>query len=49
MCCVGQSHLGASWYVAKTSQIGRVFLRTSEISQKRPKYVRLIDVPVQTS
>ena len=28
-------------------QIGRFYLRTSETSQKRLKYVRVIDVPIE--
>ena len=34
-CLVGQSHLGTSWYITRTSQIGRFCLRTSETSQRR--------------
>ena len=30
------------------SQIGRFYLRTSETSQKRLKYVGIIDVPIET-
>ena len=44
-----QSHLGNSWYVAVTSQSGRFYLGASETSWKRPKQVRLINVPVVTS
>ena len=39
---VGQSYLGTSWYIVTTSQIGPVFLRTSEALQKRLKWVFLV-------
>ena len=45
---VRQSHLGNSWYVAMTSQIGRFCLGASETSWQRPKKVRLINVSVAT-
>ena len=37
---VSQSRLGSSWYVATSSQIGRLCLRTSETLQRRLKQVR---------
>ena len=46
---VRQSQLGNSWYVAMTSQIVGFYLGDSEMSWKRPKKVRLIDVSVATS
>ena len=46
---VRQSHLGNSWYVATTSQIGRFYLGDSETSWQRPKKDRLINVSVATS
>ena len=46
---VRQSHLGNSWYVAMTSEIGRFYLGASETSWQRPKNVCLINVSVATS
>ena len=42
-------HLGISWYVITTSQIGLFYLRTNETLQRRHKLVCLIHVPVATS
>ena len=42
-----QLHLCTCWYIATTYQIGRFYLRTSETLQKRLKWVRLIDVPIE--
>ena len=46
---VRQPHLGNSWYVTMTSQIGRFYLGASETSWQRPKKVQLINVSVATS
>ena len=44
-----QSVLGASCYIARTSQIGRFCLCTGDTSQRRFRKVPLINVPVETS
>ena len=37
LCYIGQSHLGISWYIVMTSQVGQALLRTSDALQKRLK------------
>ena len=46
---IRRSHVGDSWYVAMTSQIGWFYLGASETSWQRPKQVPLINLLVATS